>query len=67
LHESIQQTDEKINFEYLIFVGQAIIGSFSYSDETSNFIKSTFKEYIMLTQKLVNRSQIYNIESQASK
>lgn len=62
LRESINQADENINFSYLILVGKAIFGNFNYSEETRDFIKSTFSEYLVLNQKLLNMAQRCPIE-----
>ena len=63
IQESLKQPDENINFAYFIFCGQAVIGSVNYSEETREFIKNTFKDYIFLNQKLINLTKVYTLEN----
>jgi|JI9StandDraft_1071089.scaffolds.fasta_scaffold401707_3 hypothetical protein len=60
LRESSSQPDENINFPYLIFCGKAIFGNYNFSEETRDFTKSTFKEYLTLNIKLLNMAQKYS-------
>ena len=60
---SLAQPDESVNFAYLIFVGQAVTGSFNYSEESKEFVKGSFKEYILLNQRLINMTQLYSLET----
>jgi hypothetical protein len=63
---SIDQPDESINFTYLIFCGKAILGAHNYNEETRDFTKSTFREYLHLNIKLLGMAQRYTLENKDS-
>jgi hypothetical protein len=63
LKGSLSQSDENISFAYLIFCGQAIIGSYNFNEETKDFIKGTFHEYLVLNIKLINMAKHYTLEA----
>lgn len=59
LRESNKEGGESINFSYLIFCGKAIFGTHNFGEETKDFTKSTFSEYVSLNIKLLKMAERY--------
>lgn len=54
------ENDGNVNFSYLIFCGRAIFGNYNFSEETRDFAKNTFKEYLKLNLRLLKMAEQYS-------
>jgi hypothetical protein len=59
LKEAVQQPDKNnVNYAYLAFYGQALLGTHSYSEDVRDLLKNCFGEVIMLALALQTATEL---------